>query len=173
MPPPFENPGYEKAPVLPQRGKDGACKGIIRLCRCCMPLLGNKAGERAYRRSAFRRIGPASEDIRRVLFVAAGAGCRFRSRRRGRSFRFLGFYSGDPGRGPRAVESGLSSRSSVDGPVIAPCRRREVLAPQAWHRLHSEPCPAWGGKRWWQAAGCLPCRRSGGCPGWTGPECAS
>ena len=89
MPPPFENPGYEKAPVLPQRGKDGACKGIIRLCRCCMPLLGNKAGERAYRRSAFRRIGPASEDIRRVLFVAAGAGCRFRSRRRGRSFRFL------------------------------------------------------------------------------------
>ena len=132
MPPPFENPGYEKAPVLPQRGKDGACKGIIRLCRCCMPLLGNKAGERAYRRSAFRRIGPASEDIRRVLFVAAGAGCRFRS------------------------------RSSVDGPVIAPCRRREVLAPQAWHRLHSEPCPAWGGKRWWQAAGCLRCRRRGG-----------
>lgn len=173
MPPPFENPGYEKAPVLPQRGKDGACKGIIRLCRCCMPLLGNKAGERAYRRSAFRRIGPASEDIRRVLFVAAGAGCRFRSRRRGRSFRFLRLLFRGPGRGPRAVESGLSSRSSVDGPVIAPCRRREVLAPQAWHRLHSEPCPAWGGKRWWQAAGCLPCRRSGGCPGWTGPECAS
>ena len=84
-----------------------------------------------------------------------------------------GFYSGDPGRGPRAVESGLSSRSSVDGPVIAPCRRREVLAPQAWHRLHSEPCPAWGGKRWWRAAGCLPCRRSGGCPGWTGPAHAS
>lgn len=173
MPPPFENPGYEKAPVLPQRGKDGACKGIIRLCRCCMPLLGNKTGERAYRRSAFRRIGPASEDIRRVLFVAAGAGCRFRSRRRGRSFRFLRLLFRGPGRGPRAVESGLSSRSSVDGPVIAPCRRREVLAPQAWHRLHSEPCPAWGGKRWWQAAGCLPCRRSGGCPGWTGPECAS
>lgn len=173
MPPPFENPGYEKAPVLPQRGKDGACKGIIRLCRCCMPLLGNKAGERAYRRSAFRRIGPASEDIRRVLFVAAGAGCRFRSRRRGRSFRFLRLLFRGPWQGPRAVESGLSSRSSVDGPVIAPCRRREVLAPQAWHRLHSEPCPAWGGKRWWQAAGCLPCRRSGGCPGWTGPECAS
>lgn len=164
----------KKAPVLPQRGKDGACKGIIRLCRCCMPLLGNKAGERAYRRSAFRRIGPASEDIRRVLFVAAGAGCRFRSRRREDHSVSCGFYSGDPGRGPRAVESGLSSRSSVDGSVIAPCRRREVLAPQAWHRLHSEPCPAWGGKRWWQAAaGCLPCRRSGGCPGWTGPECAS
>ena len=172
MPPPFENPGYEKAPVLPQRGKDGACKGIIRLCRCCMPLLGNKAGERAYRRSAFRRIGPASEDIRRVLLPPALAAVSVPGEGEDHSVS-CGFYSGDPGRGPRAVESGLSSRSSVDGPVIAPCRRREVLAPQAWHRLHSEPCPAWGGKRWWQAAGCLPCRRSGGCPGWTGPECAS
>lgn len=84
-----------------------------------------------------------------------------------------GFYPGGPGRGPHAVESGSSSRSSVDGPVIAPCRRREVLAPQAWHRLHSEPCPAWGGKRWRREAGRLPCRRSGGCPGWTGPAHAS
>ena len=160
----------KKAPVLPQRGKDGACKGIIRLCRCCMPLLGNKTGERAYRRSAFRRIGPASEDIRRGLFVAAAVSVPGDGEDHSVS---CGFYSGDPGRGPRAVESGSSPRSSVDGPVIAPCRRREVLAPQAWHRLHSEPCPAWGGKRWWRAAGCLPCRRSGGCPGWTGPECAS
>ena len=173
MPPPFENPGYEKAPVLPQRGKDGACKGIIRLCRCCMPLLGNKTGERAYRRSAFRRIGPASEDIRRVLFVAAGAGCRFRSRRRGRSFRFLRLLFRGPWQG--AACRGIG--------IIFPIIRRwsgycampaaGSLAPQAWHRLHSEPCPAWGGKRWWREAGCLPCRRSGGCPGWTGPECAS
>lgn len=84
-----------------------------------------------------------------------------------------GFYPGGPGRGSHAVESGSSSRSSVDGPVIAPCRRREVLAQQAWHRRHSEPCPAWGGKRWRREAGRLPCRRSGGCPGWTGPAHAS
>ena len=164
----------KKAPVLPQRGKDGACKGIIRLCRCCMPLLGNKTVERAYRRSAFRRIGPASEDIRRVLFVAAGAWLPFPFPATGKIIPFpAASIQGTLAGGPRAVESGSSSRSSVDGPVIAPCRRREVLAPQAWHRLHSEPCPAWGGKRWWRAAGCLPCRRSGGCPGWTGPECAS
>lgn len=173
MPPPFENPGYEKAPVLPQRGKDGACKGIIRLCRCCMPLLGNKAG--SGRIAAPRSEGSALH--RRTsggccLLPPALAAVSVPGEGEDHSVS-CGFYSGDPGRGPRAVESGLSSRSSVDGPVIAPCRRREVLAPQAWHRLHSEPCPAWGGKRWWQAAGCLPCRRSGGCPGWTGPECAS
>ena len=164
----------KKAPVLPQRGKDGACKGIIRLCRCCMPLLGNK--NRGASVSPLRVpkdrpcIGGHPEGViccrRRLAAVSVPGDGEDHSVS-------CGFYSGDPGRGPRAVESGSSPRSSVDGPVIAPCRRREVLAPQAWHRLHSEPCPAWGGKRWWRAAGCLPCRRSGGCPGWTGPECAS
>lgn len=163
----------KKAPVLQQRGKDGACKGIIRLCRCCMPLLGNKTGERAYRRSAFRRIGPASEDIRRVLFVAAGAWLPFPFPATGKIIPF-----------PAASIQGTWQGAACRGiGIISPIIRRwsgycampaaGSFGAQAWHRLHSEPCPAWGGKRWWRAAGCLPCRRSGGCPGWTGPECAS
>lgn len=150
----------------PVRASSG-CADVA--CRC----LGIKQGSE--RIAAPRSEGSALH--RRTsggcCLLPPALGCRFRSRRRGRSFRFLRLLFRGPGRGPRAVESGSSPRSSVDGPVIAPCRRREVLAPQAWHRLHSEPCPAWGGKRWWRAAGCLPCRRSGGCPGWTGPECAS
>lgn len=97
----------------------------------------------------------------------------FRSWRRGRSFRFLRLHIQGALTGSACRRIGIIFPVALDGSVTAPHRRREVLARQAWHKLHSAPCPALGGKRWWWAAACLPCHRIGGFPEWTSPMHAS
>lgn len=102
-------PGHERGPIPPRCGGQGLWKCITRLCRCCMPLLGNEKG--AWCGTAFRRIGSASETSGKCCVVAGGrlAAGPWRPERSSRFFRLI---DREPRLVPRAVESGSSSRSS-------------------------------------------------------------
>ena len=160
--------GNERGPVPPRCG-DRACgsasPGCADVAGRCLGMKWVRSRHRVPKDRLW--IG----DIRKVLRGRRCGGGTVPGGRRDHPVSF-GLFSKGTVVGSACRRIGIIFPVVFDGSVNPPWRR-EVLARRVWRRLHSAPCPAWGGKQRWSAVWRLPCHRSGGWRGWKEPAHAA